>query len=378
MTRLAPWPFAALPAFPAERYSALGERIGRVLGAEEHDVVLVPGEAIVALEAAAREAGGSRRRFLNVATSVYGRLFGDWLADAGGEVTTVSAAVAGQPVAIDEIRAALSAGRFDAISFVHGEAATGIVNPIADILAEARGHGLVAIVDAVASVGAEPLALGEDGPDIVVVGPQKGLRGPAGVSAVAINARGWSFLARPPRRASLSSLSLLDIRRDWIDSDRTAIPGTPAPHELWALDAALDAIEHEGIDVVVARHRLAARAARSGARALGIATWTDDEERSSGLTTGVLLPQDADRARVIALAQALFGVTLAVGPEGVDPRLVRIRHTAAEAAFEPVLAAVAALGGALVAAGADADIAAGAAAVVSVYAEARHDDAHKD
>lgn len=356
------------PPFPASRYERLGERIGGLLSVADQDVVLVPGEAIVALEAVAREAGASGRRIINVATSVYGRLFGEWLAAGGATVTTVSPDSAGRPVEAEAVRAALEATGAQAIAFVHGEAATGIVNPLAEILALAREHGAVTIVDAVASVGAEPLALDSGGPDITVIGPQKALGGPAGVSAVAVGPRGWELLTRPVGAPSFSSLSLLDIRRDWLDTDRTAIPGTPHAHDLWALETALDAVEAEGVAQRIARHRLAAAAARRGVEALGLELWVAAEGSASGLTTGALLPAGVERGAVVAAARERFGVVLAPGPVGVDERLVRIAHTGRNAAFPAVAAAVAALGGAIEAAGGEASTGAGAAAVARAYA----------
>lgn len=356
------------PAFPPARYERLGRRLAAVLDAAHHDVLIVPGEAVVALEAVAREAGASGAHFLNVATSVYGRLFGEWLASAGATVTTLEPSVAGRPITLEEVSDALTASGAAVLAFVHGEAATGILNPLAGILALARACGAVTIVDAVASVGAEPLHVADGGPDIVVIGPQKALGGPAGVSAVAIDEAGWGLLRRRPDAPAFSSLSLLDIRRDWLDTSRRVVPGTPHLHDLWALEAALDALEHETLPVRIARHRLASAAARAGIDGLGMTVWSDSDQTASGLTTAFLLPSGLDRGQIVHVARECFGVTLAEGPAGVDPRMLRISHIGRLAGFAPVLSSVIAAGASVRAAGGQIDLGAGTAAVAQAYA----------
>ncbi len=64
---------------------------------------------------------------------------------------------------------------FDVVSVVHSEAATGATNPLDEIAALARSKGAISVVDAVASVGAEPLEIEAWALDITVVSAQKAL-----------------------------------------------------------------------------------------------------------------------------------------------------------------------------------------------------------
>ena len=83
-----------LPDAPPSRPTATPRsptRIARLLGTR-NDVLLIQGEAIVALEAAANSLGRPGLRALNVVTSMYGRWFGAWLRRAGAEVRDVVAA----------------------------------------------------------------------------------------------------------------------------------------------------------------------------------------------------------------------------------------------------------------------------------------------
>ena len=73
-----------------------------------------------------------------------------------------------------------------------------------------------------------------------------------------------------------STLSLMDLKRNWLDAGRGVLPGMPSALEFFALEAALDRVEAEGLDAVVARHTLAGAATRDAVRALGLSTWVED------------------------------------------------------------------------------------------------------
>jgi aspartate aminotransferase-like enzyme len=230
----------------------------------------------------------------------------------------------------------------------------------------ARAQGALLVVDAVASVGAHPLEIDALGIDIAVIGPQKALAGPAGLSAISVSARAWAAIAKTAD-FSPSSLSLAEIKTNWLERGRGALPGTPPPLEFWALEAAIDRVEAEGIGNLIARHQLAAKASRAGLRALGVAPWIADDRAASALVTSAPVPAGIDDQVLIAEA-ARLGVALGRGFGSIEGRLVRLDHTGLRAAFGAVLANVVAYGSALARVGQKVDIGAGAAAVAAVYA----------
>jgi aspartate aminotransferase-like enzyme len=249
-TRPAWNPLLDAPVYPAERFAPLADRIATLLRTKA-DVLLIQGEAILALEAVASSLGRPGVRALNIVSSPYGTYFGTWLRRARADVVEL-VATPGQPIEIGAVQAALAAlPAVDLIAIVHGEAANGAVNPIAEIAALARSRGALSIVDAVASVGAHDLGVDQLGIDVCVIGPQKALGGPAGLSAISVSKAAWCQIQGP----AISSLSLLDQKTNWIDRGRGVLPGTPSGLEFWALEAALDRVEAEGIDALVNRHQ---------------------------------------------------------------------------------------------------------------------------
>ncbi|MYR20059.1 aminotransferase class V-fold PLP-dependent enzyme, partial [Streptomyces sp. SID6137] len=261
-------PLLDLPPLTARRFAAIEDRVARLLDTRQ-DVLITQGEALLPLEGAIRGAAGPGTVALNVITGPYGQTFGDWLRDAGATVYDIAVPFH-TAVRAEQIRAAFAEHpEIDFVSLVHAEAATGNTNPVAEIGAAAREHGALFYLDAVASVGAEPVLPDAWGVDLCVIGAQKAMGGPAGVSAISVSERAWARMAANPNAPRRSYLSLLDWKERWLDAGRRALPHAPAQLEMLALDACLERIEAAGPDTVMARHRRAAEATRAGASALG-------------------------------------------------------------------------------------------------------------
>ena len=290
-------PIEIVPVTPPE-YAATEDRL-RALLATDHDVVVLQGEAVLPLEAAARALARPGARAVNVVTSPYGAVVGGWLRDGGVDVHDVSvpfdrAVAAGAVAGLLETHAPV-----DVVSLVHAEAASGALNPLAEIAAAARGAGALVVVDAVASFGADAVPL--DDVDIVVVSAQKALAGPTGVSAAVVSDRAWSWIDANPAAPRRSILSLLDWRDRWLRDGRQTLPVIPHHVELRLFDEALaEAIAAGGLDAVVARHRVAAEVARQGLAELELAPWIAEPEQRSNVTTtfrppgGVSVPELLD------------------------------------------------------------------------------------
>ncbi|MDD2869207.1 aminotransferase class V-fold PLP-dependent enzyme [Neomegalonema sp.] len=343
------------PPFPASGYADLAESFARILNTT-NDLLLIQGEAMVALEAAAASLGAPGRRALNLVTSLYGRWFGAWLRRAGVEVVDLLAEP-GKPLAAELVEEALKRGRFDILVVVHAESASGILNPLEAVAALAKAHGALLVVDAVASVGGHELDLTALGADLVAVGPQKALGGQAGVSALAVSPAAWAKIA--PSGEAPSILSLADQRALWLEQGRGALPGTPSALEFHALAGSLARVEAEGLAALRDRHRRAASAARAGVLALTGRAWVPPAQ-ASNLVTAAALPEGISVAALLAVAPPEHALTAGVGP-GAE-RLIRLNHTGPRARLETVLEDLAALAHGLRALGLPADAGAALAA----------------
>ena len=364
---MTPWsPLPDAPAFPAAGFADLADRIAVLLGTR-NDVVLVQAEAVVALEAAAISLGRPGLVALNVVTSLYGAWFGGWLRRAGASVIDL-VAEPGRPVTAAAVAQALQATPgIGLLAMVHAESATGILNPLPEIMALAKTAGVLTVVDAVASFGGHPVPVDALGIDVAVIGPQKAMGGQAGCSAISVSARAWAAMSAPGEAPSVLSLS--DLKTGWIDTGRGALPGTPSPIEFHALAATLDRIEAEGLPALIARHVVAADAMRAGVAALGVAPWVPAEFASNLVTAGPV-PEGHDATDLIgALPPGATLIAPGVGPAG--DRLVRLNHTGPRACRAVVLSELAAYAAALARLDQTVDCGAGLAAAAAVFDRAR-------
>ncbi|MGW2032531.1 MULTISPECIES: pyridoxal-phosphate-dependent aminotransferase family protein [Streptomyces] len=358
-------PFLDLPPLTAERFAAIEDGVARLLDTRQ-DVLITQGEALLPLEGAIRAAAGPGTVALNVITGPYGQTFGNWLRDAGATVHDLSVPFHTAVTAAQVREAFAEHPEIDFVSLVHAEAATGNTNPVAEIGEVVRERGALFYLDAVASVGAEPVLPDAWGVDLCVIGAQKAMGGPAGVSAISVSERAWARMAANPNAPRRSYLSLLDWKERWIDAGRKALPHAPAQLEMLALEACLERIESAGLESVMARHRRAALASRAGAVALGggLEPYVYEERDAAPVATTLRVPSGVVASDLVARALAADpALPLAAGGGALAREMIRVNHYGPDATPGAVHGSLAALGAALAEQGVPVDPAAARAAV---------------
>ena len=336
----------------------------------EGDVVLMQGEAVLGLEAAARGLVAPGMRCLNLVSGVYAAWFGDWLREYGAEVHEVRVPYdeALDPAAVAE--ALEQRGPFELVALVHSETPSGVENPLGEIAPLAHAHGALVLADVVSSLGGARVEFDAWHVDVAVAGPQKCLAGPPGMSLIAISDRAWERIEANPTAPRGSFLSLLDWKHRWIDGGREAFPYTPSVSDLNGVHAALaEVLDGGGLDASVAQHALAARATRAGVRAMGLELWPRSDTYAAACVTAVRPPAAVAVGELLAHVRSRYGVMLSGGYGELKEKLVRLGHMGPASRSLYPLVAVAALGRGLVDLGASVDVGAGAQAVMEVLAE---------
>ncbi len=284
-------------------------------------------------------------------TGPYGQTFGSRLRDSGAAVVDLEVPFHTAVTAEEVGRTLERHPEIDFVSLVHAEAATGNTNPVAQIGEAVRAHGALFMLDAVASLGAEPLLPDAWGVDLCVTGAQKAMGGPAGVPAVPVSERAWERFAANPAASRRSYLSLPDWKERWIDGGRRALlhVHAPAQLEMLALEACLERIDAEGLGAVTARHASAAAATRAGVLALGVpAPYVHEAKDAAPVATTLRSPAGVDAADLVAKALAVDpSVPLAAGGGALSAEMIRVNHYGADARREVVSSSLAALGAAL-------------------------------
>ncbi|MFJ4436628.1 aminotransferase class V-fold PLP-dependent enzyme [Streptomyces sp. NPDC088923] len=330
-------PLLDLTPLTAHHFAAIERKVAALLGLDApgsggHELVVTQGEALLPLEGCIRGVAGPGTVALNLVTGPYGQTFGNWLRDCGATVHDLAVPF-DTAVSAEQVREALQAHpETDFVSLVHAEAATGNTNPVAEIGEVVREHGALLMLDAVASVGAEPLLPAAWGVDLCVIGAQKALGGPAGVSVAALSPRAWERLEANRAAPRGSYLSLLDWKHRWIDAGRKALPHAPAQLEMLALEACLERFAAEGPDVVRGRHARAAAAVRAGLAALGtpLTPYVTEARDAAPVATTVRVPvagTGPDAGTLVAKALAARpSLPLAAGGGALAAEMIRVNH----------------------------------------------------
>ena len=324
------------PAF-IELFARASEVLKQVFRTD-YDVVIMQGEAILGLEAAAAGLLSPGDKVLNLVSGVFGKWFEDFIHKYGGE--TIELAVPyNDAVDPEDVRKALHANPgVKYLSAVHSETPSGTHNPVREIGAVAREFGVLTMVDTVSGLGGELLSPEEWGMDIAIAGPQKCLGGTPGLSLMSISPAAWEALeARKPEPLRASFLSILDWKTAWLEGRR--FPYTPSISEMYSLESVLQQTLDVGMERFVDRHQAIAHACREGAKALGLELWPAREEIAAACVTAVRVPDGLDEAKLRHTMRHRYGVTISPGYGELQGKLFRLGHMGPAQAHPTVLAA---------------------------------------
>ena len=242
------------------------------------------------------------------------------------------------------------------------ETSTGIVHDVQAIAEVARRHDVILVVDAVSGLGATELRQDDWGVDVVVAGSQKALMCPPGLAFASVSERALEYA---DDRAG--GRYYFDWGKTAKSQRKGASPFTPAVSLFLGLDVALGMIEAEGLDDVLARHSLLARATRAGVAAIGLDLYGDPDERST-VVTALELPGDVDGGKVPGGLRKL-GITANGGQDHLKGRILRIAHCGYFGAFD-ILTSLSGLEMVLAQLGHEVEHGAGAGAAQRVFLEA--------
>lgn len=303
-----------------------------------YDVVIMQGEAILGLEAAAASMISPGDKVLNLVSGVFGKWFQDFIEAYGGETIEIAVPY-NDAIDPEDVRRALQANPgIKFLSVVHSETPSGTHNPVREIGRIAKEFGVITMVDTVSGLGGEVLSPEDWGLDVAVAGPQKCLGGTPGLSLMAISPDAWKAMeARKPKPLRGSFLSILDWKATWLDQRR--FPYTPSVTEIYALRSVLEQALEVGMDEFAARHQQIAAACRAGVRALGLDLWPVRDEIAASCVTAVRTPDGLDEARMRAVMRRKYGVTISPGYGELNGKLFRLGHMGPAQAHPTVLAA---------------------------------------
>ncbi len=195
-----------------------------------------------------------------------------------------------------------------AVMITHNETSTGVTQDIAALAEVAHKHDALVCVDAVSAAGALPIDMDKNGLDWVLSGGQKAWMCPPGIMISALSQRA---IERSKVNTGFPRM-IWDVQTMYEASLKNIHPTTPAESLVFAFEAALVAMEEEGIDELFARHVRLGEFFRSGLEKLGVEIAASDPGIRSNSVTAFHAPGGSASA-FQAKVREQSGIELAVG-----------------------------------------------------------------
>ncbi|HET9439440.1 MAG TPA: alanine--glyoxylate aminotransferase family protein [Longimicrobiales bacterium] len=288
----------------------------------ERPVYISSSSATGLMEAAVRN--GVRRRVLCLVNGAFSDRFYRIAAACGldADPLEVPLGEVNMPTALEK---ALRRGIYDAVTVVHSETSTGVLNPIRQLAEVARAAGdVVLLVDSVSAMAGAKVETDAWGIDFMLTGSQKCFALPPGL---AFGVAQPNILERARTQSDRGVyFDLLEFEKNIL---KNQTPNTPAVSLFYALDAQLQAIRKEGIEARWARHMSMAQRTYK---------WVDDmrergimlevlapEGYRSPSVTCIKVPDGKSGARISSEAKAR-GYVIASGYGDLKDRTFRIGH----------------------------------------------------
>jgi len=263
---------------------------------------------------------GVRRRALSLVNGAFSARFAALVGATGREGIRLDVPL-GSAVEPEMLRDALRRTPVDAVTCVHSETSTGVLQDVAGYAAVVREFDdVLLLVDAVTSMAGSPVETDGWNLDFVFTGSQKALALPPGLALGVASER---MLARAKTLEGRGAY--FDLVAFAQATAKFQPTNTPAISLLYALEAQLGRIEREGgVEARWRRHEAMRRRVESWSAETGIALLPREGRRS--WTVSCLKLPEGKSAKVVVGALKEQGWTIGTGYGALKDSTIRIGH----------------------------------------------------
>ena len=334
----------------------------------KNDMYIIPGSASAAMEASVNSIIEQDTEVLVELTGMFGMRFAEIAKYNGARVIPLNVEF-GKAVDPEDVRRLLKAHpNIKAMTLVHNESSTAVMNPVAEIAAVCREYDVLLICDTVSSMGGVDIRTDEWELDYCLTGAQKCLQSSPGLGMITLSPKAWEAIdnrKQPIRGWFLNLSNIRDYCEKW--SDWHGHGPVTAPTALYAgLEASLDLILTEGLENRFARHILNKEAMRSGIRASGLKLFVNDEFASNTVTT-IIVPEGLDDKQIIAKMKEEYNTLITGTPGNIGTSVIRIGHMGVTADKNYLIPTIAGFLNICKSLGVGVDIQSGLEAMLEVY-----------
>jgi len=252
-----------------------------------NDPFVLSGSGTCAMEAAIGNLVDKDTKILCIANGKFGERFADIAGRYTAQVKSLNTTWGGS-IDLEAVKDALESNNPDVVTMVHNETSTGILNPAREVGKLVKKHDAVFVLDCVTTIGGDEAPVDDLGADVAIVGSQKCLGAPPGMSAISVSDAAWASI----REKQTNRPFYMDLEAYKKSYGKNQTPYTPAVPLFFALREALEVIKEEGMERRIKRHRTLSKAARAAATSLGLSLFPELNEVSnySNTVTAINIP----------------------------------------------------------------------------------------
>jgi aspartate aminotransferase-like enzyme len=300
----------------SELYDSIIPKLKKALYTDNR-IFLSTSSATGLMEAAARNC--VKERALNL---VCGAFSSRWnkITTANGKEADTKEVEWGQAIQPEMVKEALQTGKYDAVTLVHNETSTGVMNPIYEIAEVMKEFpDVLFLVDAVSSMSGVKIEVDKLGIDVCLASVQKCFALPPGFAICSVSEKALKKAETVSNRGYyFDYLTFLKY-----DENRHQTPTTPVIPIIYAMDKQLDRMFDEGLENRYSRHLEMAEFVRDWTRKYF--DFFPDEKYLSNTLTAV---KNTRGINVVGLNEELGkrGATISNGYGKLKEKSFRIAH----------------------------------------------------
>jgi alanine-glyoxylate transaminase/serine-glyoxylate transaminase/serine-pyruvate transaminase len=272
----------------------------------------------------------------------------------------------GTTVDPEDVRKVAAGRKIKMVGLAHGETSSGVITQLDPFRRVADELGALLVVDAVASLAAEPLNVDQQKLDIVFSGSQKALSAPPGMSPITVSPRVEAVLKNRKKKVQSWYFDLTTAMNYW-GKDRL-YHHTPPISLIYALREAMRLTMEEGLENRWARHRVNQQALIAGVEAMGLELLVKKPSERLVTVTPVMIPTGVDDVKFRNQLLDEFNIEIAGGIGPLKAKIWRLGLMGYCAQKANVLLLLAAMEKVLADQGARVAPGAGVAAAIGNYA----------
>ncbi|MBC7241753.1 MAG: alanine--glyoxylate aminotransferase family protein [Anaerolineae bacterium] len=201
------------------------------------------------------------KKCLNTVCGEFSRRWHE-ITKANGKDCDVLEVPIGKAVLPEMIDEKLATGEYDAVTVVHNETSTGVMNPIEEIAEVMKKYpDVMFLVDSVSSMAGVKIEFDRLGIDVLLAGVQKCFALPPGLTVCAVSHKALKKAETVPYRGKY--FDFIDMYKFY---QKNQTPATPAISLIQALNKQMDDILAEGLENRWQRHKEMAKYVQDWAR----------------------------------------------------------------------------------------------------------------